>query len=69
MNERVDKQMHVLEDQNVLVIDPYELFITDTTKTMNRIGDWAEDIFSINPVIDIDTMKFFINIWRSNNII
>ena len=69
MNERLDKQMYILKDQNVLVIDPYELFITDTTKTMNRIGDWAEDIFSINPVIDIDTMKFFINIWRSNNII
>tara|TARA_R110000851_G_scaffold226895_1_gene379733 strand:- start:486 stop:695 length:210 start_codon:yes stop_codon:yes gene_type:complete len=67
MNERLDNQLHILKDQNVLVIDPYELFITDTPHTMNRIGDWVDDIFSIDTDIDIDTMNFFINVWRSNN--
>jgi hypothetical protein len=69
MDDRLDRQLHILKDQNVLVIDPYDLFIANTDETMNEIGDWANVAFSIDPVIDIDTMNFFINIWRSNNII
>tara|TARA_R110001606_G_scaffold130169_1_gene265404 strand:- start:98 stop:748 length:651 start_codon:yes stop_codon:yes gene_type:complete len=69
MNERLDRQLHVLDEVDVLVIDPYDLFITNTTTTMKEISVWSEKIFGINAVIDIDTMKFFINIWRSNNII
>ena len=71
MNLKYDSVANLLPKAKVIITlrDPYDLFITNTTTTMKEISVWSEKIFGINAVIDIDTMKFFINIWRSNNII
>lgn len=57
-----------LGDCDYIVVDPYEIYVSNTDDQIQQLEEFMYTIFDPGTfVLDTDTMKFLIKVWREHN--